>query len=399
MRCIDLKSNSHKRHTFPRETPGGMIYEYWKNFVCASDGFYTAARISSMCKKISRQLQNKKFFLLGSIFMYGICAANIQGKSSGYRNMFESWEKQIVSYGASRRSGEKHFGKCKQHSGLENLCGFCADTDSKSPGDVCKRKFWDRAAKHSIRFGCDSNRFMPFPVSMGKVSQDKSRRKNAHSSGSAWEYSDDNYCYSGEYSRSKNIGRIAFRAVGNLYYGPRLFGLFASLCHSKSVGIFCDTSKSQFGFQAFIFSADRQNDRNKIRSNRDYGWILFEKTLSLKTSAHRLCRCRKPQPLYFSYQQYEPSGGCNCRSLQIAVAGRTFFQMDKTAFENQGVLWDIRECRKDSNLDCNFGVCSDSHHKKATQFKAVTLHNSTDFKCCSIRENPYFTSIFGGSLC
>jgi len=33
--------------------------------------------------------------------------------------------------------------------------------------------------------------------------------------------------------------------------------------------------------------------------------------------------------------------------------------MDKTTLENQSILWNVRECREDSNLDSDFGICSD----------------------------------------
>lgn len=88
-----------------------------------------------------------------------------------------------------------------------------------------------------------------------------------------------------------------------------------------------------------------------------------------------------------------------CRSLQISLAGGTFLQMDKTTFENQILLWDIRERGKDTNLDSDLDLCSDCDRSKKAQFKAVTLHNSTDFERSSFRKNAYFTGICGESLC
>ena len=48
----------------------------------------------------------------------------------------------------------------------------------------------------------------------------------------------------------------------------------------------------------------------------------------------------------------------------MPVASRIIFSVDQTASSNKGVLWYIRKCGEDSNLDCNIGVCFGTIIKK-----------------------------------
>ncbi len=69
-------------------------------------------------------------------------------------------------------------------------------------------------------------------------------------------------------------------------------------------------------------------------------------------------------------------------------------KMDQTASQNQGVLWNLRERCKDSDLDCHFRVCAGDHSQETLQFGSESPHNSTDFKSHTFREDAHFTGCF-----
>ena len=54
--------------------------------------------------------------------------------------------------------------------------------------------------------------------------------------------------------------------------------------------------------------------------------------------------------------------------------------MDKTAFENKIILGPKSKCCKNSNLECNFGLCNCAYLKKETKANTINLLNSTDFE-------------------
>jgi hypothetical protein len=39
--------------------------------------------------------------------------------------------------------------------------------------------------------------------------------------------------------------------------------------------------------------------------------------------------------------------------------------MDQAAPSDQSILWDFGECRKDPNLDCDFGLCACRYYQEA----------------------------------
>ena len=97
-------------------------------------------------------------------------------------------------------------------------------------------------------------------------------------------------------------------------------------------------------------------------------------------------------------QQLRLTGTHDCKDLQIPLAGRTVLQMDQTASSNQGVLWDQRERREDSDLDCRRHLRACGHRSKAARPERQPLPDSTDLQPYSFRENAAFTGVSGGSL-
>lgn len=52
--------------------------------------------------------------------------------------------------------------------------------------------------------------------------------------------------------------------------------------------------------------------------------------------------------------------------------------MNQATPAHQELLWNLGECREDTNLDCHFRLCPCSHLEKAAPFTGQSLHNFTD---------------------
>ena len=76
------------------------------------------------------------------------------------------------------------------------------------------------------------------------------------------------------------------------------------------------------------------------------------------------------------------------------LADRVILQMDQTASANQGVLWNIRECSQNTNMDCYLRLRAGCHYQKAIESGAKPLHNFTNCQCDAFRENTAFTSAY-----
>jgi hypothetical protein len=64
----------------------------------------------------------------------------------------------------------------------------------------------------------------------------------------------------------------------------------------------------------------------------------------------------------------------------MPLADRVVFLMDKTALKDKEVLWDIRQCGENANMDCSISICADCYNKEAVKNPVKSLHNSTDFE-------------------
>ena len=74
------------------------------------------------------------------------------------------------------------------------------------------------------------------------------------------------------------------------------------------------------------------------------------------------------------------------------MAGGDFFQMDQTAFANQKLLWHLRECCQNTNLDGGIDLCPGCHNEETAQNRGQSLHNSPDPQRHRLRKNPLTTS-------
>jgi hypothetical protein len=67
----------------------------------------------------------------------------------------------------------------------------------------------------------------------------------------------------------------------------------------------------------------------------------------------------------------------------IYIMDRGYFDFERLYTLHQCssffVVWYLRKCGEDSNLDSNICVCSGSHNKETVKIRPESLHNFTDF--------------------
>jgi hypothetical protein len=49
--------------------------------------------------------------------------------------------------------------------------------------------------------------------------------------------------------------------------------------------------------------------------------------------------------------------------------------MNQATFANQSILWYLKKCSKNSDMDSNFYVCACGHHKETAKFGSQFLNN------------------------
>ena len=150
-----------------------MAYEFWKNNFFSIDGFPADVRISKMCRTVQRPLQDKKFFLLGSISLPGFCPTDLPRKPQRHRILSESATIETISQGLSWSSFPQHLSQRQPSQGFADLCRFCSSIDPHRPISIRQRRFRPRPARSRLRPGFHHHRFMLDSFSLGQVSQTK----------------------------------------------------------------------------------------------------------------------------------------------------------------------------------------------------------------------------------
>ena len=59
----------------------------WKNYFFASYRIHPSAAVRQVCGALSRQLQGQSVFVLGSVFVHGLCAINLSRESARHRRL------------------------------------------------------------------------------------------------------------------------------------------------------------------------------------------------------------------------------------------------------------------------------------------------------------------------
>jgi hypothetical protein len=233
---------------------------------------------------------------------------------------------------------------------------------------------------------------------MGTISETQGSDKTTYSFGFTGIDTDDNSNNAWENSRCQYTGLPQFRADGDIHNGSCIYGFSATLPGTQSRGVLCHKSQAQSEFSTVVFKSGGQACGRHSGSDNHNGGLLHPQRLSGKTAADKISGFGNGQDTGVSNQQLHAFGADNSATVQMPVADRVIFQMDKTTPADQGVLRNIRECGQDADMDCDISICARSDNQKAAELAPQPLHNSTDFKRDSFRENADFTGVPGRSL-
>jgi len=188
-----------------------------------------------------------------------------------------------------------------------------------------------------------------------------------------------------------NILDILIPEAGAFYIMDRGYVDFERLFRINQAGAFFVTRlKKQYSIPASIFSRCHSRGKiawNPLRSNHHTHRRQLKERLPSAVEASQILRQKKRQDLQLSDQQLCHSSTDGSRPLSLPLAGRTLLQMDQATPENQIILRNIRECSEESNMDSHLSLCTGGDHKKAARHQNRALHNITDFKPDTIREN------------
>ena len=115
-----------------------------------------------------------------------------------------------------------------------------------------------------------------------------------------------------------------------------------------------------------------------MRPNNRFVRLLSIERLSGKNPPNQIFRRREPTKSDFFDQQFRASTSYHSQTLQMPLAGGTIFQMDKATSQNQEILWHIRKCSENPDMDRYLGICARGYYQKETPLGSNALHNSTD---------------------
>ena len=124
-------------------------------------------------KSLQRQLENKEFFMLGSISLHGLCPTDLPGESSGHPGMSSCIPAKALSYGLSRQGLTKHSGTCQPGKRWANICRFCPCSHTKTTKPLYRRSFWCTIETNCICTGFHHHRSLSVIISMGYILQAK----------------------------------------------------------------------------------------------------------------------------------------------------------------------------------------------------------------------------------
>src|SRR5580693_6345885 len=95
----------------------------------------------------------------------------------------------------------------------------------------------------------------------------------------------------------------------------------------------------------------------------------------------------KPERGSCSLPSDDPPGIDDLRPIQKPLAGGAFLQVDQTASPDQEVLWDVRECGEDPDMDRRIGLRTGCHRPQAAEAGRFTLHIDAGVFGNSIRKS------------
>ena len=364
------------------------------NSVFANPRFYSKASIQNLCQSLQWKLSSQIFLMFRSISDDGICPANLSRKSERYRNLFKSVAQKTLSLWLSWKSFSQQFSQRQRKKRLANLSRLCTNTDQKSKATLCQRRLWRHVRKYRLCFGCNRNRLMPVAVSLGSASQIQKCGKASYTDGP--ERLDTYVCtrYKRRCARDDSFSRGTVGTVSHICHGQRLHRLCNIIQFFKEQLFLCYQSKKEYSLLSQVFSSNRQKHWFKKRPDNKVNWPKNFKALPDTTETNHFSG-RRPKPNFrFPDQQFSIECIDSLSALQIALANRTFLQVDQTALANKIVFRNFYQRSQGPSLDRDQCLCACGDNQKGTETGAFVTRNTPNYKRPTFRENHAKTSTY-----
>jgi len=85
-----------------------------KNDFFASYRIHPSAAVRQVCGALSRQLQGQSVFVLGSVFVHGLCAINLSRESARHRRLSSRALRSTLSSGLPQPCLSQYIGRCQR---------------------------------------------------------------------------------------------------------------------------------------------------------------------------------------------------------------------------------------------------------------------------------------------
>src|SRR5208283_3980359 len=109
-----------------------------KNYFFASCRTDPSAAVPPVCGALWRQLQGQSVFVLGSIFVHGLCATNLSRKPTRHRRLSERALRSTLPLRLPKPCVSQYLGRCQRSARLAHLRGSGGAPDQKGT----KALFW-----------------------------------------------------------------------------------------------------------------------------------------------------------------------------------------------------------------------------------------------------------------
>jgi len=319
MTVFDLNSSPYHGQAFTNSLKGPANVQISISLLTIN-GLFSKTRIQQMRSSVPRQSSDKNFLMSRTVSLHGICPANIQRKSAGYRNMSASNAAKVISRRNKRQGLTQYFGRGKRKTPLADICGLRTDTHQKSKATLRRRKFWRRTKPDSLCFGFHNYRPLPYFVSVGAVPQmqkchkasypDRPERLDSvlytHNKRQSW--------------RRKGHRLSAYRTRRLLHHGSRLSRLRTIISFSKELGLFRNPGQKKSRLHPTSLPTCRQNHRPAKRSDHQTDRSENLRTLSRTAQADRLLRHRYEQAICLPDKQLCSRCSDYRTTLQVPLA-------------------------------------------------------------------------------
>jgi len=372
----------------------GMVYEYWPHHFLPTRRVLADARFPEVRPEIPGRLQGLEFFVSGPIPLHGIRPAHLSRESSGHRGLPSFRPTEALSHGHSRRHLPKHAGQRQRESKLAHLCRLRAGVDPYCTSPLYQRSTGRGFGANGIRPRFHYDRPVPVPVSMGAVPKAQRSRQDARLIGFTRKHPFVHQDHRRQIPRCESSGRTHSGTGLLLRDGPRAPRFFTTVYLDAMHGLLRDARQGESSVPQGILASGRQGRRDKIRPDDFSDGFLLIKGLSRPTPPHPVFRSRKEKDADVFNQRFFSSGRKHLFALQVSLADRTVFQMDQATPADQGVLWDLRECGQDPDMDRHLDVCPCCHHQETASSGLESLHNSTDPEHHRFREKAIDSGAF-----